>query len=395
MISARFFRIRQRGDTILEVMICVAVIGMLLAAAFALSSRNTTAELKAQERSTGVKIAETQLELFKSYADLHKLPNTDAFFCMVPDDSTATGVRLFEFPAVATPNPDREADLATNYPVECQQQEPAFAYEFVIWSPNRSGQVGGAAGIPYAVTVRWDAAGGGERQEVKFFYTLYDGLNPGITVTGDPPDLCANGIDDDGDGAIDFPADTGCVSDQDNDEINPQCNDGIDNDGDGTVDHPGDRGCSNLQDNSESPDPPFPLNFTVDGSGYSACVVAEGVWNDGLDGCFKSGSHMFAWREVRVTYPTPGLTPGQATLEIKYQEHHMAAPAGYNDYNLDLVFAGSTSNINLPVASPGVQMTHLRSVNIPESVPTDLILEWKNNNGDDPDLRIDSIRIYR
>ncbi len=46
---------------------------------------------------------------------------------------------------------------------------------------------------------------------------------------------CQNGIDDDGDGLTDFPADPGCASAASVRE-NPQCNDGIDNDGDHLID---------------------------------------------------------------------------------------------------------------------------------------------------------------
>ncbi|MEK6826606.1 MAG: hypothetical protein AABX90_03180, partial [Nanoarchaeota archaeon] len=50
---------------------------------------------------------------------------------------------------------------------------------------------------------------------------------------------CSDGIDNDNDGAIDFPADFGCESPEDDSEINDgdtQCSDGIDNDNDGLID---------------------------------------------------------------------------------------------------------------------------------------------------------------
>ncbi len=48
---------------------------------------------------------------------------------------------------------------------------------------------------------------------------------------------CENGKDDDNDGKIDYPADTGCFSRTDQSEDpNPQCSDGIDNDRDGKID---------------------------------------------------------------------------------------------------------------------------------------------------------------
>jgi CSLREA domain-containing protein len=62
---------------------------------------------------------------------------------------------------------------------------------------------------------------------------------------------CNDGIDNDGDGLVDFPADPGCSSATDDSEHSPlsPCDDGIDNDGDGFIDYrvdgTGDPGCFN------------------------------------------------------------------------------------------------------------------------------------------------------
>jgi hypothetical protein len=50
--------------------------------------------------------------------------------------------------------------------------------------------------------------------------------------------VCANGLDDDGDGLVDYPADPGCKSAQSKTE-RPQCQDALDNDGDGALDFDG------------------------------------------------------------------------------------------------------------------------------------------------------------
>ncbi len=64
---------------------------------------------------------------------------------------------------------------------------------------------------------------------------------------------CADGIDDDGDGYTDFPSDPGCASAQSPVE-NPECSDGLDNDGDGNLDHPADAQCVKPSDQSELAD---------------------------------------------------------------------------------------------------------------------------------------------
>jgi hypothetical protein len=66
---------------------------------------------------------------------------------------------------------------------------------------------------------------------------------------------CNDGLDNDGDFLVDFPADPGCTSAGDDDETDPtppkQCEDGIDNDGDGFADFGNDFGCSSETDDDE------------------------------------------------------------------------------------------------------------------------------------------------
>ena len=69
------------------------------------------------------------------------------------------------------------------------------------------------------------------------------------------PGLCGDGIDNDGDGKIDYPADPGCDSLGDDTEQNPTplpvCADGMDNDTDTLVDWPADFGCTAASGTSE------------------------------------------------------------------------------------------------------------------------------------------------
>ncbi len=75
-----------------------------------------------------------------------------------------------------------------------------------------------------------------------------------IASSGPPPVFqCSDGIDNDGDGNIDYPADPGCSSatDDDEEDLLFQCSDGIDNDGDGNIDYPADPGCLSATDDDE------------------------------------------------------------------------------------------------------------------------------------------------
>ncbi len=64
---------------------------------------------------------------------------------------------------------------------------------------------------------------------------------------------CSDGLDNDGDGLIDYPADPGCTDASDLSE-EPDCMDALDNDGDGLVDYPEDPGCDDALDAFETSD---------------------------------------------------------------------------------------------------------------------------------------------
>jgi len=105
--------------------------------------------------------------------------------------------------------------------------------------------------------------------------------------TSQPP-ACADGLDNDADGKIDYPADPGCSAASDYSEADPPpapaaCADGLDNDGDGRVDYPNDPGCASAADTDETnpvqPPPlvqklPAKVTITTDwGRGYCADVA--------------------------------------------------------------------------------------------------------------------------
>jgi poly(hydroxyalkanoate) depolymerase family esterase len=129
----------------------------------------------------------------------------------------------------------------------------------------------------------------------------------GLT-TSQPPAACNDGVDNDSDGNIDYPADPGCSSAADNDETDapppaPACDDGTDNDGDTKVDFPADPGCTSASDTDETDPPPPPppggtqLNFNS--------IDAE----DGYVKANNDGSSP----EVGTLETTTGLGMGRST----------------------------------------------------------------------------------
>ena len=75
----------------------------------------------------------------------------------------------------------------------------------------------------------------------------------GIFPLAPPGPECSNGIDDDGDGLVDAPADPNCANAADASESS-DCKNNLDDDGDGLIDYPADPQCTSATDGSETVD---------------------------------------------------------------------------------------------------------------------------------------------
>ncbi len=105
-------------------------------------------------------------------------------------------------------------------------------------------------------------------------------VEPAVAVVPVLP-ACSDGVDNDGDGLVDYPNDPGCSSASDDDERDPpQCSDGRDNDGDGLIDYPDDPGCSSAQDDDETDPCKTPVpgeRVSLLGCGTGDVIVLHGV----------------------------------------------------------------------------------------------------------------------
>lgn len=84
-----------------------------------------------------------------------------------------------------------------------------------------------------------------------------DFADAGCSGPDDPSERadCADGLDNDGDEQVDFPADPGCRNAGAASSERPQCQDGVDNDGDGAADFPADLLCQAVWDPDENGNP--------------------------------------------------------------------------------------------------------------------------------------------
>jgi hypothetical protein len=184
-----------------------------------------------------------------------------------------------------------------------------------------------------------------------------------------PPPVaqCSDSIDNDGDGLIDFPNDPGCANANDNDETNgpppaAQCSDGIDNDGDGLIDFPNDPGCANADDNDETNTPPQPIpNVSINSTsqnGFPQGPVAEQPFTT------SSNFNIFAANDL-------GMHCGDLDTRIS----SILPP--FNVVHAQVIQRGSTPSIMTP--ADGVEVIYSAASN-----PDDPILTGVNSAGDGP-----------
>jgi outer membrane protein OmpA-like peptidoglycan-associated protein len=176
---------------------------------------------------------------------------------------------------------------------------------------------------------------------------------------------CGDGVDNDGDGRIDYPADPGCTSVDDDDETDPaQCKDGVDNDGDGLTDYPADKGCSSADDDDET-DP---------------CKTPEQGERVSLQGC--GTGDVIVLRGVNFEFDRAHLTTNAKTILDNVANELVAYPSieveigghtdskGGDQYNQKLSEERAQSVLDY-LSSKGVARDRLRAVGYGESDPVD------------------------
>lgn len=156
----------QTGDTIVEVMIAMAVAMSVLGSAYTITNKSLANNRMAYEHSEALKIAQSQVEQIRILA--LQSPATAPVFsptaasCIATRNGTVTRGQLKTFTAVST-LPDSNP---SNYPPECRDIG-SVAY--------RTGFRYNAATNTYTVYVNWDGATG-TPSEVKSTYKVYPGV---------------------------------------------------------------------------------------------------------------------------------------------------------------------------------------------------------------------------
>jgi type II secretory pathway pseudopilin PulG len=123
----------QRGDTIVEVLIAIAVVSSILGTAYAIVSRNSRSFQQVNERTEALKIAESQLESIRSFAS-------------------------------GPPTADQVIVFADNTPFCINGGAKTSMSQCVIDSRYNVEVIKPAGDTLYQVDVRWDSLTGGQDQ---------------------------------------------------------------------------------------------------------------------------------------------------------------------------------------------------------------------------------------
>ena len=145
-----FYKLKQqKGDTIVEVLLAMSVVGLVLGSSFGIANRSINLGRSAQERTVALKIAESQLEQLKAlYRNGSTIP-ADNDFCILSES--------FEL-----------IDSTTNPCTNKNSSGGDGLYTMVISSPPSTGG-------SYKIYVTWDDISGrssNEKNKVALYYRL-------------------------------------------------------------------------------------------------------------------------------------------------------------------------------------------------------------------------------
>lgn len=150
---------KQRGDTIIEVLLAMSVIGLVLGSSFGIANRSLAIGRAAQERTEALKIAESQLELLKEFPDkinAYSDPLNNEF-CIVGARNNADDYYTYE-----------AVDESSPGCIDIDGAGGEGLYSIVVEAP------GDTALNPYKINVTWQRVGTGSNDigRVTLYYKV-------------------------------------------------------------------------------------------------------------------------------------------------------------------------------------------------------------------------------
>ena len=162
---------KQAGDTIVEVLVCIAILGAVLGGAYATANANSRINQASQDRLAGIKVAESQMELLKAYAS-SKPQETFAItqpFCLYYDEASVPPAVKAQIPAPT----DGGAHCRVNSGGGSTTTDPSYYVSIVPEAGGTETYNSILIGQRYKITVSWDSIKGTGRDNVSYSYGVY------------------------------------------------------------------------------------------------------------------------------------------------------------------------------------------------------------------------------
>lgn len=157
----------ERGDTLVEVLIAVGILGVVLSSVAVVINRSIKTNLASQERLSALRVAERQQELFKAGVSDRSLidrPASDVF-CMIVDGARAVAVT------------DTDSRCRVDALGNATTDAPNYKIAMTVDDPSTQGVAGlsGVAGGRLKVHVSWQSVMGGNDESVDTYSEVYLG----------------------------------------------------------------------------------------------------------------------------------------------------------------------------------------------------------------------------
>lgn len=156
-------KLRQRGDTIVEVMIVLAVLGSALGISYSTANKSLLNARQAQESAEAAKLAQSQVESLYILAavtndtDPNYIFNDGETFCV-------SAGNLVKFPGSVTPaSVQRDLDYDADYPAACKSADGLYHYSVKFTGADHK----------FNIVVVWDDVMGEGRDTVNLSYRIY------------------------------------------------------------------------------------------------------------------------------------------------------------------------------------------------------------------------------
>lgn len=164
-------KLSQRGDTIMEVLIAVAVLSLILAVTFNLANRSSKANRQAAERSEGTKYVQSQMETLKYYlGENNPEPSDSEMFCLYKDP--VSKALSYKTESIS------EANIDTNYSAATTCRFGIDGRYVVLFKKT---------GNTYKAYGRWDSVKNNVSEKISMVHRIYPDLaSTPTTITPTP-----------------------------------------------------------------------------------------------------------------------------------------------------------------------------------------------------------------